>query len=181
MKKLLYIVLLAAVAIPAVVSCGSDNNWEDYKDWREANNTWYEQQVARTNPDGTPYFTAVSPAWLPNNGVLIHYFNDRKETEGELSPYITSTVAVKYKGHLYDGTGFDSTAVSGADTVRTFPLSGVVKGWQVALTDMRVGDTAEVVIPFPMGYGETGSNSILPYSALRFGIKLVDIPSYEIR
>lgn len=181
MKKLLYIVLMAAVALPAVVSCGSDNNWEDYKDWREANNAWYLEQVARTNPNGTPYFNELSPAWLPGSGVLIHYFNERRATEGKLSPYLTSSVTVKYKGQLYNGTGFDSTAVSGADTVTTFPLSAVVKGWQIALMDMRVGDTAEVVIPFPMGYGETGSNAILPYSALRFGIKLVDIPSYEIR
>lgn len=180
MKKLLYTAAMFIITVTALVGCGDDNNWEDYKEWREANNTWYMQQVERTNPDGSKYYTALNPSWLPDNGVLIHYFNDRSETEGKLSPYLTSTVSVKYKGSLYNGVGFDSTAVSGPDTISSFALTGVIKGWQVALLDMRVGDTAEVVVPFPMGYGESGSNSILPYSALKFGIKLVDIPSYEI-
>lgn len=180
MKQLLYLAL-AAVGLPILMAaCGSDDNWNDYKDWRVANNIWYEEQVALTDDAGNPFYTKLNPTWLKNSGVLIHYFNDRSATAGKLSPYLTSTVKVKYKGSLYDGTVFDSTAVSGADTVSTFAVSGVIKGWQVALLDMHVGDTAEVVIPFPMGYGESGSNSILPYSSLKFGIKLVDIPQYEI-
>lgn len=181
MKRLLHTALIGITATMAVTGCSSDDNWADYREWREANAAWYNEQMERTNPDGTPYYTELNPSWLKNSGVLIHYFNDRSVTAGNLSPYITSTVEVKYKGTLYTGVTFDSTAVSGADTVRTFALSSVVKGWQIAMLDMHVGDTVEVIIPFAMGYGETGSGVILPYSALKFGIKLTDIPQYEIR
>ena len=111
--------------------------------------------------------------------MLIHYFNDRAKTEGNLSPLKSSKVAVKYKGMLYTGIGFDSTTI-GPDSVRIFGLSSLIAGWKVALQDMRVGDTCEIVIPYTMGYGVAGSRSISPYSTLKFGMKLVDIPSYEI-
>lgn len=45
---------------------------------------------------------------------------------------------------------------------------------------MRVGDSAQVVIPYLEGYGVSGSGSILPFTTLVFNIKLVDIPAYEI-
>lgn len=182
MKKLIYIIatLLATSAIS--ISCSNDDDsWEAYEEWRDLNTSWYDSQKELKNPDGTPYFTALNPSWFPNSGVLIHYFNDRSKTIGNLSPLITSTVAVKYKGSLCNGAVFDSTLVATADSMRTFQLSGTIPGWKIALTDMRVGDTCEIVMPFSMGYGIQGNTSIPPYSALKFGIKLVDIPAYEIQ
>lgn len=92
----------------------------------------------------------------------------------------TSQVSVKYKGQLYNGVTFDSTTVDTDDSVRTFSLDKVIDGWKIALTDMRVGDTCEIILPYAVGYGIQGSTSIYPYSVLRFGIKLTDIPEYEI-
>ncbi|MDE6074493.1 MAG: FKBP-type peptidyl-prolyl cis-trans isomerase, partial [Muribaculaceae bacterium] len=51
----------------------------------------------------------------------------------------------------------------------------------IALEKMHVGDSVEVIIPYQAGYGASSSGSILPYSTLRFGIKLVNIPYYEVR
>lgn len=181
MKKLLYAALSLIICPLAVTSCGDDDtDWSDYKEWRDTNNSWYLEQQALKNPDGTPYYTELNPSWYPESGVLIHYFNDRTKTEGNLSPMLTSKVTVKYKGSLYNGMRFDSTAVAGADTVRTFSLQGVVTGWQIALSDMRVGDTCEIVLPYYMGYGSQSSGSIPPYSSLKFGIKLTDVQKYEI-
>lgn len=181
MKKIIYIIAALLATSTIGVSCSSDDNtWESYEEWRQINTSWYESQKDRKNPDGSPYFTELNPGWFPNSGVLIHYFNDRSKTVGNLTPLITSTVAVKYKGALYNGAVFDSTSVNTADSVRTFQLSGTITGWQIAMTDMRVGDTCEIVLPFSMGYGIQGTTGIAPYSALRFGIKLVDIPGYEI-
>ncbi|MBD5254913.1 MAG: hypothetical protein HDS53_02365 [Barnesiella sp.] len=181
MKKLIYLVAMIIGLSATVASCGdSGNSWTEYEEWRNANIEWYLAQKDRKNPDGTPYYKELNPSWYTNSGVLIHYFNDRKQTEGNLSPLITSQVSVKYKGELYNGSVFDSTAVATSDSVRTFTLSGTVIGWKVALTDMHVGDTCEVVLPYTMGYGAAGNTSISPYSSLKFGIKLVDIPAYEI-
>ena len=57
----------------------------------------------------------------------------------------------------------------------------MIQGWTVALEDMRVGDSCEVVIPYTMAYGAQSSGLIKPYSALKFHIKLVDIPFYQIK
>lgn len=180
MKKLIYCIAVMIGASVIASSCGDDgNDWTQYAEWRNANYEWYLEQKELENPDGTLYYTELNPSWYPGSGVLIHYFNDRSETEGNLSPMITSRVSVKYKGMFYNGVAFDSTDVATAE-VRTFSLESLVPGWKVALTDMRVGDTCDIVLPYTMGYGAQGQSTVSPYSTLKFGIKLVDIPSYEI-
>lgn len=75
---------------------------------------------------------------------------------------------------------FDSSYLA-TDSASVFQLSGVIDGWQIALNDMRVGDSAEIVIPYMQAYGVSGNNSILPYSALKFNVRLLDIVDYEIQ
>lgn len=182
MKKLLYTIAITAIAGTFVCSCGKEeeSDWEQYAEWRAENEVWYEAQANRTNEDGTPYFTRLQPDWYPQSGVLIHYVNDRALTEQNLSPMITSDVTVKYKGTLCNGTVFDATT-TGSDSARTFTLSETIIGWQIALTDMRVGDSCEVVLPYAQAYGVQGTSSgVSPYSILKFNIKLMDIPKYEI-
>lgn len=180
MRKFFYAVIYITLAVVGATSCGDDNNWEEYENWRMANTEWYNQQLNRKNTDGTPYFTVLQPTWYPQSGVLIHYFNDRALTQNNLQPLVTSHVTVKYHGRLYNDIGFDSTTV-GADSVRTFSLSEVVTGWKIALTHMHVGDSAEIVIPYEQGYGYSGSgSSVPPYSALKFNIGLKDVPAYVV-
>ena len=113
---------------------------------------------------------------------MIKYFNDKALTENNLSPLYTSTVDVKYIGRLYDDVAFDSsyTSTSPADSVTRFKLNNLIEGWVVGLTDMHIGDSCELIIPYEFAYGATGSSSINPYSNLRFNLKLVDIPGYVI-
>jgi FKBP-type peptidyl-prolyl cis-trans isomerase len=49
------------------------------------------------------------------------------------------------------------------------------------MENMRCGDSVEVIIPYGLAYGSTGSTSIYPYSNLKFNIRLVDIPLYELK
>lgn len=185
MRKLFVILAIAVVTIATLGSCGGTDTWEEYETWRTANIEWYNTQLSRTNPDGSSYFKTVQPDWYPQSGVLIHYFNDRSLTANNLQPLITSQVEVRYKGRLYNDECFDSTTV-GSDSTRTFLLSGTVLGWQLALTQMHVGDSAEIIIPYTLGYDYMGSTnsmggySVPPYSTLRFNVRLVDIPAYEI-
>lgn len=181
MKKLPIFIML--VGLLAVACSDDDKTWDDYADWREANEAWLAEQATRTNSDGTPYYTKVVPSWDTAAYVLIHYFNDRRLTEGKLSPLFTSTVDVKYIGRLYDDEPFDSSYLrqEPADSVYRTACNKVIQGWTIALEDMRVGDTCEVLIPYQQGYGAANSGIIKPYSALKFGIKLVGIPYYEVR
>ena len=176
----------SAAFAAAMFSCNIDDDrdtWSQSQDWREANNQWLAEMQAKKNPDGSPYYKVVVPEWNPATFVLMHYFNDRAETEGNLSPLYTSTIDVRYTGHLYNGEPFDSssnvTATSVPGIYRT-RLNQTISGWGVALSDMRVKDTAEVIIPYGLAYGSTGAGTvILPYSNLRFNIRLEDIYRYE--
>jgi len=88
-------------------------------------------------------------------------------------PTSTSMVTVNYEGKLIDGTIFDSSYQRGEPA--SFPVSGVVAGWQIALKAMHVGDEWEVYIPQYLGYGENGTGNIPPYSTLIFKIALKSV------
>lgn len=180
--------LLASLAILALAaSCKSDEQkttWEDYTEWREANEKWVAEQAAATNADGTPVYTRVTPPWNSSAYVLMRWYNDRSITEGNLQPLYTSTVDVKYYGQRYDKVPFDSSylSISPADSLYRTTLKDVISGWTIALEQMHVGDSVEVIIPWQQAYGSASSGLyILPYSALKFQIKLADVAGEYIR
>ncbi len=182
MKKLLIII---AVGVVMLCSCMGDDKttWEEYESWRNLNNAWIEELSQLKNADGTPYYTIVVPEWNPSTYVLMHFFNDRSETEGKLSPLYNSTIDVRYQLHLCDGTAVDSSDTQtqyGAKGIFRTQLNNTIQGWAVALPQMRCGDTAEVIIPYGIAYGSSSTGAIKPYSNLRFNIRLVDIPYYEL-
>ena len=182
MRYIIGIIAILAVAL-GTSSCDNDEKttWEEYAQWRESNEAWLKEQQALKNPDGTPYYNVIVPDWNPGSFVLIHYFNDRSETEGNLSPLYTSTIDTRYTLYLYNDTRVDSSAYNTDPAPGIFRtrLNNTVQGWAMALTDMRCGDTAQVVLPYGVAYGSQNLGDIPPYSTLRFNIRLVDIPYYE--
>lgn len=181
MKKLLLFIPAFAVAMAfAVTSCNGDDTWNDYEEWRQLNNDWLIQQGSLLDEDGQAFYTRVVPEYNKSAYVYMHFFNDRRLTEGNLTPLYTSTVSVKYIGRLYNNEPFDSS-FNNTDSLFTTKLGNVVSGWGIALQNMRVGDSARVVIPYQQAYGQSQQGSIPPYSVLQFDIKLVDIPYYEAK
>ena len=84
------------------------------------------------------------------------------------------TVTAHYTGALAkDGTIFQSSKDMGQPA--TFPLSGVIKGWQDGVPGMKVGGTRRLVIPAAQAYGETARDGIPANSDLVFDIELVKI------
>jgi FKBP-type peptidyl-prolyl cis-trans isomerase FklB len=97
-----------------------------------------------------------------------------KKGTGTVSPTVTSTVVVNYRGMLIDGTEFDSTWAHGAPV--RFTVDKVIRGWQDVIPRMRVGDRWRVVIPPLLAYGEAGAlPRIGPNEALVFEIELLEI------
>jgi FKBP-type peptidyl-prolyl cis-trans isomerase len=88
-------------------------------------------------------------------------------------PSATDTVKVHYKGTLVDGKEFDSSYKR--NEPMTFPVNGVIRGWQEILPMMPVGSTWNVVIPPEMAYGPRGQGAIGPNSTLVFDIELLSI------
>lgn len=93
--------------------------------------------------------------------------------KGTRNPTWASTVQVRYKGALIDGTVFDETKPGAAPA--EFEAGGVIKGWQEALTMMKEGDKWNVVIPSELAYGCKGKGPIKGDQVLTFDIELLKI------
>lgn len=185
MRKLFFgTAALAALAIGAASCSDSESNktvWERYTAWREVNNSWIEAKADSVDTStGGPFFQRISPSYDPMGYVLVHWYNDRDSTAGNLQPMLTSTVSTRYKGRLYNDIAFDSSYTR-TNALFTTSLQSVIAGWQIALQNMHVGDTCLVLVPYAQGYGANGSGIIPPYSALQFNMSLVDIPAWEVR
>ncbi len=100
-------------------------------------------------------------------------------TKGEGSiPTDKDKVKVHYKGTLLNGETFDSSYDRGEPA--TFPVTGVIKGWQEALQLMPVGSKWIVYIPSEIAYGVRGSRgAIEPNMALIFEMELLEIVPAE--
>ena len=86
------------------------------------------------------------------------------------APTIESRVSVIYKGTLLNGTQFDATA-----TPVTFPLKGLIAGWQAGLPLIKKGGRIKLVVPSYMGYGCTGVPGVGSNAPLYFDITLSDV------
>ena len=88
-------------------------------------------------------------------------------------PTLADRVTVHYRGSFIDGTVFDSSLDRGEPA--TFPLARLIRGWQVAIPEMGVGDRYEIVIPADLAYGPLGKGPIPGNATLLFTIELLGI------
>ena len=91
------------------------------------------------------------------------------------SPTLADRVTVHYRGTTVDGNQFDSSYDRGAPA--TFPLNGLIKGWQEGIPLMREGAKYEFYIPADLAYGsQTKAGGKIPAnSMLIFEIELLKI------
>lgn len=77
------------------------------------------------------------------------------------------TVKVHYHGRLTDGTTFDSS--EGRDPLEFKVGAGnVIKGFDDAMVDMKVGDKKTVEIPVDEAYGQRNDNMLMEYPKTDF-------------
>jgi len=82
-------------------------------------------------------------------------------------------VTAHYTGTLGDGTVFDSSVTRGEPL--TFPLEGVIQGWQEGLALMKEGGKATLTIPPELGYGDSPQGVIPAGSVLAFDVELIKV------
>ncbi|MBF6356014.1 FKBP-type peptidyl-prolyl cis-trans isomerase [Nocardia higoensis] len=82
------------------------------------------------------------------------------------------TVEVHYVGVEFEtGEEFDSSWSRGESI--TFPLRGLIQGWQDGIPGMKVGGRRQLTIPPELAYGPAGGGHPLSGKTLVFVIDLV--------
>ena len=89
---------------------------------------------------------------------------------------IGMSVSVHYTGKLEDGTVFDSSIPRGQPFTFTLGTGQVIKGWDLGVEGMAVGEQRNLVIPPHLGYGVRGAGaSIPPNATLIFDVELLEV------
>lgn len=54
-------------------------------------------------------------------------------------------------------------------------VSQVIKGWDLMVLEMRVGEARQLIIPSKLGYGDKGAGSSIPGGSTLYFNKLVEL------
>ena len=85
-------------------------------------------------------------------------------------------VTVHYVGTLESGEKFDSSVDRGTPFSFTLGQNQVIKGWELGVSGMKVGEKRKLTIPYELAYGEMGYPSVIPPKAtLIFEVELLGI------
>lgn len=89
-------------------------------------------------------------------------------------PAPTDNVTTHYHGTLINGTVFDSSVQRNEPA--SFPVNGVIMGWQEALQLMPQGSKWKLFVPYNLAYGERGAGQTIgPFATLVFEVELISI------
>ncbi|MBW7674368.1 peptidylprolyl isomerase [Chryseobacterium sp. LJ756] len=104
------------------------------------------------------------------------YYKITKKTEGK-APKAGDNISVHYAGKLTNGTEFDSSFKRNEPLEFPVGTGRVIKGWDEGILLLKEGETATLLIPPAMGYGERGAGGVIPPNAwLIFDVELVKVP-----
>lgn len=112
------------------------------------------------------------PAMVLESGLMLKQV---KAGDGRTFPKDGDKLFVEYAGYLPNGQLFDSTN----GDLYSFQLgaSQVIRGWEVGLSHMSLGERAVMRVPAALAYGEAGTGPIPPNSDLFFEVELHGINS----
>lgn len=85
----------------------------------------------------------------------------------------TSTLTVHYTLMAWSTGKIIESSWSGQPA--TFPLAGVVEGWQKGLPGAKEGGRRLLILPPEMGYGAAGSGPIGPNETLVFSVDIIGV------
>ncbi len=106
----------------------------------------------------------VAPTELTTKDIIVG-------TGAEVLP--TSTLTVHYTLMAWSTGKIIESSWSGQPA--TFPLAGVVEGWQKGLPGSKEGGRRLLILPPSMGYGAAGSGPIGPNETLIFSVDIIGV------
>ena len=113
------------------------------------------------------YLTANSLTATEHSSGLFYSINSQGSGD---RPDLCSSVTVKYKGSLLNGSVFDQSIAN-----VSFPLKNLIIGWQKGIPLIQKGGKIKLYVPPSLGYGSSGTSGIPGNSTLIFEIDLVDV------
>lgn len=140
---------------------------EDFKEYQTAAmEKKSEMQVGKDVSIITKYLSDNNITAQQDTSGLQYVIHTNK---GGSKPTVENCVEVKYRGKfLKDGIVFDESERL------SFPLNGVIPGWQIAIPLMGIGDSATFYIPSGLAYGPRGyPGQIPPDAILIFDVELL--------
>ena len=152
MKKIL-IIFLALILFAVIINWSKNNKTNKDMDPILDNN---DDQVSK----------------IENNELKIEILNEGQGKVAENGDY----VSVHYIGTLEGGTKFDSSIDRGVPFVFNLGTGEVIKGWDLGILGMKIGEKRKLIIPSGLAYGEQGaSDTIPPNATLIFEVELLEI------
>jgi peptidylprolyl isomerase len=158
--KIFAIIAVAAIAFASFTSLGGDDNVS-----------------GSTSASGLPSVTdnaGEAPTITPPTGAAPTTLQSVDIIEGTGAEVLaTSTLTVHYTLMSWsDGQVLESSWTSGQPA--TFPLSGVIAGWQQGLPGAKVGGRRLLVIPPSLGYGVVPGHP-LETETLIFSVDILEV------
>ncbi|KMT15875.1 hypothetical protein BVRB_3g055630 [Beta vulgaris subsp. vulgaris] len=133
-----------------------------------------DKQIHKTDKEAKKSTAKVARVRNFPNGLVIEDISMGKPDGKRASR--GSKVSVHYTGKLQkNGKQFDSNVGRKPFKFR-LGIGSVIKGWDIGLEGMRVGDKRRLTIPPAMGYGASGAPPQIPPNAwLVFDVELADV------
>lgn len=99
-----------------------------------------------------------------------------EQGDGVNFPKSGDQLLMHYTGSLGSGEVFDSSRTRGQPFEFTIGVGQVIKGWDVGVARLSLGERVVLHVPSAMGYGERGAGGVIPPNAdLDFDVQLLRI------
>ncbi len=159
-NKKLVVAALIMLSITTLTACGGKDKVEETAaSGLPAVTANAGEAPTITAPSGTP------PTTLETKDIIVG-------TGAEV--LASSTLTVQYTLMTWsNGSIVESSWSSGQPA--TFPLAGVIAGWQQGLPGAKVGGRRLLVIPADLGYGPNGSGPIGANETLIFVVDIIGV------
>jgi peptidylprolyl isomerase len=159
---------LALLVLPIflISACSTDGGVNSMTNQGETSTALPEVGGSKGSKPSITAPTGQAPATLLSNDIFV---GSGKEAVA------TSTLEVHYTLMAWS-TGQVVESSWDRGQTATFPLSGVIAGWQQGIPGMREGGRRLLVIPPDLGYGAQGSGGAIgPNETLVFVVDLVSV------
>lgn len=134
----------------------------------EIKNVLTEKQAV----ESVPVEVEKNESQTSKNAPLIKILKNGEGKEAKIG----DNASVHYTGWLTDGKKFDSSLDRGEPFEFVLGSGQVIKGWDIGVLGMKIGEKRKLTIPSNLAYGDAGAGAVIPPKAtLIFEVELLEI------